>query len=187
LSKYAAQYSTYPDNPDCVAGRRFAHREPGRSGIAWVRLLQTGDDGITLEMSVPEYRLTVVEEEGGQVHRLAIPDGTNSTGPGQPALPLLSALVGVPAGAKLAPLEILLDDSSPLPGEYRLQTALQPATATDDFQPGGWLRVVDQGREDIGSLYPETPARLAGSAWLRDQRVVRVEFSPFQYYPGAGR
>ena len=99
---------------------------------------------------------------------------------------MASALLGVPPDATVT-VRVIAEDGQLLPGRHDLIPAASPVPLTDDLQPGQTRRTVDAKAYAASAAYPALAARLAGDAWLRDQRLVRVEVYPFQYRPRAGQ
>ena len=88
-------------------------------------------------------------------------------------------------------LNILVDQSETLSGRYVLPLGPEPARRTDDEQSGAFQAAVPATEASLElrsqGFWPAAPARIADEAWLRDQRLVRIAFSPFQYDPASGQ
>ncbi|MBV9791682.1 MAG: hypothetical protein JOZ51_26025 [Chloroflexi bacterium] len=147
-----------------------------------VRLLHATASGAVLDLVTSHYNLT-----GDSNHqRLTIPGAIAGTDAGKPQLPHFSALLSIPAGAEIE-LRLLETGSETLPGRYSIAPTPQPAPLTDDLQPGTMVVTPDAPTYASNALYPATPARIAEDGWLRNQRIVRIELSPFQYRPALGQ
>ncbi len=135
-----------------------------------VRLIAADDTGITLELSLPA---AWVPTDPGF--------GTTLTGdPGRPQLPYFTALVGVPGGVEI---RLGVDASAPkvlAKGIAHFPLAQTPAPLDQDLSAGQWRTADLSGTRQADTLYPETLARLGDDAWMREQRMVRVEFFPVQ-------
>ena len=83
-------------------------------------------------------------------------------------------------------MEVIDEEVRPVAGEYLLAPIPGPAPLEDDLTPGELAYQPDAAVYAADAPYPAAPARLLDEAWLRDQRVVRVALSPFQYNPGRG-
>ncbi len=83
-------------------------------------------------------------------------------------------------------MEVIDEEVQPVAGEFQLAPVPGPAPLEDDLTPGELAYQPDAAVYTADALYPAAPARLLDEAWLRDQRVVRVALSPFQYNPGRG-
>ncbi|MFQ5343093.1 MAG: C25 family peptidase propeptide domain-containing protein, partial [Anaerolineae bacterium] len=156
-------------------------------------LVRSDESGVVLELSTPAYDLTteplsalrLAHHDAGSFQRLSVAGYDVTQEAGQPQLPVMNTLLGVPPDTQIE-LRILADDTTPLPGRHSLSPAPRPAPLTDDLQPGKLVFEPDQIAYTTDALYPALPARIAGEAWLRDQRIVRVEIYPFQYNPAMG-
>ncbi|GAB4530470.1 MAG: hypothetical protein Fur0018_17780 [Anaerolineales bacterium] len=135
-------------------------------------------NGLTLTFETPAYRL---ENQADGTWRLSVPEAALSSEPGYPQLPVYNRLVAVPPQGAVS-LEIVAAQGKALKGRYSLPIAPQPAPLTDDVQPGTWRAAL--ARLNVGQPYPPVMARIAEEAWVRNQRVVRVEVFPFQYRAG---
>jgi len=105
--------------------------------------------------------------------------------PGKPQLPHKTILLGVPAEATVE-LQIVSDEVVPVPGRYAISPAPQAAPITEETLQGKELYIPDAAAYASAALYPAHIARLTDDAWLRDQRIVQVELSPFQYNAAQG-
>ncbi|HEX7975646.1 MAG TPA: C25 family cysteine peptidase [Anaerolineales bacterium] len=171
------------------AGGSRAQSSAVAVSAASVRLLQSDNNGIVLELATPEYTLLADPSAGQGVQRLSLGGADQVSQPGKPQLPLASALLGVPGDAQVE-LRILVDDAQPLAGPVVLPLAPHPAPLEEDLQPGKMQPASDPAGLSAAeklplpdTLYPDAPARIAGDAWQRDQRILRVELYPFQYNP----
>lgn len=151
-----------------------------------IRLLHATASSAVLDLVTSRYSLTPDSSSTGNTQRLTIPGATASDDPGKPQLPRFSALLSVPAGAQIE-LRLLETGSETLPGRYIIAPAPQPTPLTDDLQPGTMVVTPDAPTYASSALYPATPARTAANGWLRNQRIVRIELSPFQYRPAQGQ
>ncbi|MFQ5615432.1 MAG: C25 family cysteine peptidase, partial [Anaerolineales bacterium] len=80
-------------------------------------------------------------------------------------------------------LTVLVDESAPLEGTYTLLPGPRLLPLEEDLQLGRMVYEPDLQAYALDSAYPSVPVRISGDAWIRDQRVVRVAFFPFQYNP----
>ena len=158
-----------------------------------LQLVQSDDTGIVLDLSVPDYSQVVSVMDSGIPQRLSSPGFQFTSEAGKPQMPVISTLVGVPPDASLE-LRLIVDDVQPLPGSYRVTPAPSPAPIQVDIQDGlqgaaqegGWDYKADPAVYSIDADYPLSPVKLSPDAWIRDQRVLRVDFYPFQYNPRRG-
>ncbi len=135
-------------------------------------------EGLTLTFETPDFRL---ESRPDGTWSLTVPQTAPSTEAGFPQLPVYSRLIAVPPQGAVN-LEIVRAAGKTLTGRYTLPVAPAPAPLQNDLTPGTWSAV--PSRLTAGQVYPQTIARIAEEAWMRDQRLVRVEVFPFQYRGG---
>ncbi len=135
-------------------------------------------EGLTLTFETPDFRL---ESRPDGTWSLTVPQAAPSAEAGFPQLPVYSQLIAVPPQGAVN-LEIVRAAGKTLTGRYTLPVTPAPAPLQDDLTPGTWRAV--PSRLAAGQVYPQTIARIAEEAWVRDQRLVRVEVFPFQYGDG---
>jgi len=155
------------------------------AGAPILSLLSESEGGLLLDLQVPAFSIDPLILDGINYDQLSLEGAAFTSQPGAPQLPVLSYLVGVPEDAVLS-LEFASLETTSLPGSYRLPPAPRPAPLEEDFQPGGLEILEDPAAYASQELYPAQPARLAHVAWLRDQRIARLEVYPFQYLPVQG-
>lgn len=152
--------------------------------VPGLQILRSDDSGVVLELLVPDYRLESIEIDGQPYEHLTV-DGLASTSKaGWPRLPLASALLAVPPDAAVT-VRVLSDEAQTVAGSHLLSPAPTAAPSSEDLQPGEWQLLPDDTAYASSAVFPSVVARLADDAWLRDQRVVRVELFPFQFQPDA--
>ncbi|MBT4498632.1 MAG: hypothetical protein HOC74_12965, partial [Gemmatimonadetes bacterium] len=74
-----------------------------------LRLVESGGEGMELELALPVPELAVVELDGRRYSELRLPGYAYEDRPGYPALPFVARLVAVPPGARVE-VEILEAD-----------------------------------------------------------------------------
>ena len=153
---------------------------------AGLQLLESSANGVVLQLAVPEYSLEPVALPEGSFQRLKLPGAALTSEPGKPELPVYSTMLGVPADARLE-LRVLNDAPVTLGEHVWLAPAVQPARTTADLEPGTFVREMDAAAYASAALYPSTVARIGEDAWLRSQRVVRIDVYPFQYIAAEGK
>ncbi|RIL12628.1 hypothetical protein DCC79_00870 [bacterium] len=145
-----------------------------------VRLVQADASGVSLELTAPALIHAAEMAEmarAGQPQAAGVGELTWPDAGGGPPLPAVTALVGVPPGADVA-LDVSTDAVRAVPGSMG-QTGTPDHTA-------GWRAGPPSGAAEgkvahPRGLRPDAPAALAGEAWVRDQRVVRVTFRPYRF------
>ena len=170
-----------------LAGLLLLGREATQSAPSpGVHLTDTRPNGLTLTLEAPAFTLSPSPTVPG-AQRLTVADPTYGfTGaPGQARLPAQSVLIGIPVDAEVS-LRLIED---------RVQTAKaavwlepipfeQPESAAEDEAASAEPTYI--GTEQV---YPATatttadyaPVVLAEPGFLRDQRLVRLTFQPFEY------
>lgn len=151
-----------------------------------IRLLHATASSALLDLVTSRYRLTSDSSSSDNALRLTLPGANSSADPGKPQLPVFSALLSVPPHAQIE-LRLRETSSETLPGRYTIAPAPRPAPLADDLQPGTTITTPDAPAYASSALYPATPARIADDGRLRNQRIVRIELSPFQYRPALGQ
>lgn len=162
------------------------------NALAGPTLIESDDQHIVLEWTAPPYQVSAAEIEGQAFQRLSIPSCPPAGRPGDPELPVCTALLGIPPDVPFS-LRILEVESLSLPGKWLLPPLPEPAIEEKVPWTGPEsIRVVGE-RYSPGPAYrsdapfPPQPAALGEPAFLRHQRLVAISFSPFQYDPRSGR
>jgi len=151
-----------------------------------LRLVFSDQERVVIDLLIPRYEITQGEGELAAYTSIYIPEASSVGNPGEPELPRLTAVLGVPADASFE-LRILLDEAHELPGEYLLAPVARPMPIEADFQPGQLSYEAHPLAYTRNAWFPESPARIGDVAWMRDQRILRVDFFPVQYLPAAGK
>ena len=151
-----------------------------------IHLIQSDNSGIVVEFRTPAYQLGAETILGQRFATLSAEDMATTSQTHAPDMPSKSVLVGIPPTG-----EVYLDIESL--GTRRRSTSLPimplagPPTFTDAEQA-----LQDAGMDERMSyemdpavyrsagLFPRTPIELGEIGWLRDQRVIRIDFHPFQ-------
>ena len=150
-----------------------------------IQLLRSDESGILLELSTPQFDIQTQEVDGQIYETLQVPGAVQTSDPGQPQLPALSALLAVPPQGEIS-LHVLDDQASSLNQSLRLPLAPAPAPLEEDLTPGRYapldskLEAQSSSLDTGAGLIQTAPVSLGETAWLRDQRLVRVVFYPFQ-------
>lgn len=172
----------------CLSGLPAAgriHGSPSEAGVSTMvpglRILASGPEGITLELRAPAPDVRTRMIEGVAYAEIAAAGYASDMQPGEPALPAVGVLLGIPPDA-MPTLTVLLDEGAgmplvapPLPAPY-----LAPAGEEGDL-----YRPRPERHAQAGP-YPASPVSLGEPETWRDQRVVRVAFHPYQVDPAAG-
>ena len=162
--------STQINNPDLPAS---------------VEVLKSTDDGIKIKVTAPGYLLQSETINAKLFDQLSVQGAEVNAKPGTPEIPVLSVLVGVPAAADIS-LYILSDQVLRIPGTYSLAPAPVPVGIGEDLKPGKFDHIPNEDIYNTDAPYPESPVQIEDDGWLRDQRIIRIAFYPFQYNPAKG-
>ena len=146
-----------------------------------LQIVQSSKDMLVVDLDVPAYELQAVAVAQEQFQRIAIEGAAALALPGKPELPKFSALLGIPPQGRVS-VRVLEDLVETMPGPYRLLPAAGPAPLTGDLQPGTTQRLPDRAAYANAEFYPAEVARVVEIAWLRDQRLARVEIYPFNMW-----
>lgn len=173
-----------------IFGVLFAAEIPGQAQpprTSKIRLVASTDEAIILELTSGDLRVEQIELDGQQYQRLIIPDTVSSASPGDPELPILGALLGVPTtnGLTLSVLEAERDTLSgfrlpPAPGLDVKGNNL----ITSDIQT---IYAPNQAIYSKNAFYPANPAKIGFTGFMRDQPLAQIQFSPIQYNPLSGQ
>ena len=154
-----------------------------------IELIQSNSEGIVIDISIPEYSIIDLSQNGMQYQQIHVPQSEIFSEPGQPQLPYISFLLGVPNLGNLS-LEVVQDEARSLDGSYHLLDSPQIKVISEDLQSiqyrefKTYHRVKDRY---IDEFFPLDPARISQEAWYRDQRLVSIEVFPFQYNLSSGK
>jgi hypothetical protein len=151
-----------------------------------LQLLQSNTAGVILDLSVPDYNPVADLMMTTADQQLSFPGYEFANDPGKPQLPLITTLVGVPPDARLE-MQIVMDDAQLLPGSFRVPAAPTPVAVqpvdSGESQSPAWNYLTDSSVYSSDASYPASPVTLSSDVWVRDHRLVRVSFYPFQYNP----
>jgi len=151
---------------------------------------QDGGDatGTDLEVRVPSFVTNEVTLDGQRWQQISVPEYGSLGLSGWPALPERRLLVGIPAEAAVK-LEVIPEETelyrglriAPVPRQ-RLRPAdiLAELPASSNLE---WDYTPDPAIYSTNRFFPESPAELGDTGWLRDQRFVEVIIHPAQYNP----
>jgi len=157
------------------------------------RILQSDDNGLLLEFYTSDYEVTTRSSASGNsvtpCQQIDLP-GYNQTGVnGQPQLPQMATLLGVPSNVEITlSVESLTywhtpDKMFPCPGPEGI-------TLIDDTDIPRYIEqdaAPDRAIYDKDEVYPANSVTLDELGYIRSQRIVRLLFSPFQVNPVTGQ
>ena len=147
----------------------------------------TSAEGITLQFTLPELTVSEVVRDNVRYHEARYADSHFTAEPGNPKVPVTRLMLGIPAAATIAAVDV-----SAAPTETRSGVRLLPVSVFDvhtlDSQHTASQRWVENGnayQSNIGNAsYPGLPlARVIREGYIRSQRVIAVALYPVQYFP----
>jgi len=144
---------------------------------------------VRFRLETPEYEILTSEAAVPETVSLQVPGMSNDVTPGKPRLPRLSRLVAIPAGVDVQ-MTFHTFDPPVLPGKFNLALAGGPQALEDEWEPGIYqedLPAFETSLLDFEGFYPVQPVQLGEEAWMRGQRMLRVDLFPFQYELSSGR
>ena len=152
-----------------------------QKAIPGYMVLDADEESLVIEFNAPVYDIVQVEYAGITYNQFEITGADYLSEPGKPRLPVLHALIGIPADAYVE-LRILADQYRVLPGPYKPLPGLEPKPLEGDLQPGKWSLRESEQLEITEPIFPSASVRVGDIAWLRDQRLARIDFYPLQYH-----
>ncbi len=166
----------------------------GFSGTGEVKVLEANDHGILLEVSTGDFELQHLSVDGREFVRLVTESESRLARPGQPDLPMWSALIGVPPigqfdiQVETSDTETIRLDAPLIPApRVILQTPVDPASLADPTMPVSLSTektyTPDAGVYETDADYPGDLARIESDGYVREQRVAQLSAFPFQYNP----
>ena len=147
----------------------------------------TSTEGITLQFTLPELTISEVVRDNVRYHAAHYADCRFTAEPGNPKVPVTRLMLGIPATATIAAVDV-----SAAPAETRPGVRLVPVSVFDvhtrNSQHAASQRWAESGsayRSNTGNpSYPGQPlARVIRDGYIRSQRVIAVALYPVQYFP----
>ena len=160
-------------------------QEPVSSNQPNPRLVESSDQGLVLELSVPKFQFNQLFSDIGPCQQINL-EGWGVIGDaGEPSLPVKGTLVGLPIGSGLNAEVIDIGPALVLEG-----VDLCPAaTPTESYNPQdipdnfGEQLIINREYYSIDRNYPDQLIEVGPAAIIRSQQVARVLIKPFQYNP----
>ncbi|MCF7912461.1 MAG: T9SS type A sorting domain-containing protein [Candidatus Cloacimonetes bacterium] len=140
----------------------------------------TNGNEIELQFTVPDYEIENLEAEGNIYQRIITTGAGEYVQPGYPDIPCFSTLVAVPDMGEVC-MEIngveqsIIENIAIYPRQSLQSESQSPMRAF----------VIDNDFYEGNTIFPETAAWSGEPAIMRDYRLVRVTFNPFQYDPAS--
>jgi hypothetical protein len=168
----------------------------GHPAPAEIEVVEQDGDSISVDMMLDGVNVQEREEDGKKFQFLSIPqaDWTNETG--RPKLPVIRALLMIPSDNDVR-IQIEDGDHTILKkkpdesGNYKGYN-VYPVGKKVRRSRGEAVYIDEEFAFDeefystFSGFYPQTLADISFSGYLRDQRLVQLEFHPVRYNPGSG-
>ena len=148
-----------------------------------VRVVAADDRGVTLELTVPAYRLGPPREDGRS--ELIVPGLHSRDIPGRPLVPVANVLVALPPGAS-ARASVIGGAAEEMRGDVRLAIA-EKSVFRDDRGGFGPFPAREPVAAILDGPWPREGVTVGEPFTLRRQRLVAVEIQPFRYDAAEGR
>ncbi len=153
-----------------------------------LKILESNEQNLILEYSIPGYQIQTVTFNGEQCQLLEV-EGFGATDQvGWPQVPIKGFLIGIPSGEPPT-IEILQTEVVVAPETYNLCPVPKPRiadTLNGELRYPGMEYVKDPDGYQANDFSPETLVELGETGYIRSQRVAQIRFQPFQYNPVSG-
>ena len=151
----------------------------------YITIISSDSGGVILELWVPEPAFEEVWEGGILYHKITMPGFGITTDVGNPQLPQIGTLLGIPEEGTPT-LEILKADSSLL-SRYNVLPAPKPVIVEEDGSRHlDFEFVMNKEAYSLDSFIPTSIAKIDFTGFMRDQKVVRLLFFPLKFNPVRG-
>ena len=155
----------------------------GTPSPAEIRIVDEFNKSMTIEVNLYGINVEKRIQDGEQYQFISIPDSDWLTDIGKPKLPIVRSLFTIPSASEIA-LEIESEDYNVL-SDYKVYPVGKPVvkngrnnTVYIDEQ-----FTIDRDFYASNVVYPQETAKISFSGYLRDQRIVQLEFRPIKYNP----
>ncbi|MCX6666613.1 MAG: C25 family cysteine peptidase, partial [Euryarchaeota archaeon] len=152
-----------------------------------VKLLASDKSGLTIENTIDRDDLKTESVQIGEVcyQKLVLPGYVSTMEVGKPQILIKSQMVAIPESVEDVEYEILSSTYSTLSG---VSLCPVPEMVEQTSSPDGYVDydevfTIDNVCYATDTFYPGPLVEISGFSHIRDQRVVRLVFQPFQYNP----
>ena len=153
-----------------------------QSGAWSLRILESDDHHLLLELTLPAFESDVVVYDGIQYRRLRVAGWPSWGQPGQPQLPMHAVLLGSPWPG-MPHISVVESESETLKGYLLYPTPGMELGGTQEAPQAVERFTLDSLTYSTDTFYPGRLAEAASSGFLRDQPVFQLRLYPFQYNP----
>lgn len=152
---------------------------------AGLRVIESTSHQVVLELVVPQVDLEQKSSDRGPCQSLSLPGWGLSGAPGEPALPIHGALVGVPAGSKPSVTVVSAELASVRDGVdlCPAATLIQSETFNEVPVVLGEQLALDPAAYAANQDYPGPLASAGEISMIRSQQVMQILAQPFRYNP----
>jgi hypothetical protein len=152
----------------------------------YISIIDSDDDSVILELTVPEPECDEVWSDGILYHRIRIPGFAADTEVGSPRLLRRGTLIGIPDDA--TPVVKVIDTDSVILQGYNIYPSPKPVISEDNNNRRlNFHFSLNRDIYGINGFIPSDIARIDYTGYMRNQRVARVLLSAFQFNPVAGK
>ncbi|MYB94565.1 hypothetical protein F4054_13650 [Candidatus Poribacteria bacterium] len=158
------------------------------SSSVFARVTQsTSAEGITLQFTLPELTISEAVRDNVRYHEAHYADCHFTTEPGNPKVPVTRLMLGIPATATIAAVNVSAAPTETRPGVRLVPVSIFDVQASNS-QHSASQRWVERGsayQSNTGNpSYPGLPlARVVREGYIRSQRVIALALYPVQYFP----
>lgn len=156
------------------------------------RLVEVSATGLVFELDVPLPAVEEVQVAGRAMQRLSLSGFELAGAPGQPGLPQATVSIGIPVEGDVA-LRIVDAKVEDVPGAWMIYP--QPNWVIQRDPQSGEVATLTGVQEQFlwdadayrsDQFQPAEVVTLAETAFVRNQRLARVQIQPVQYNPAQG-
>ncbi|MDP3463321.1 MAG: C25 family cysteine peptidase [Bacteroidales bacterium] len=153
-------------------------RYPENAGSQGLKIVQSNNNGLTLDFSLSGFSLNSILVEGETMQTVLMPEAFLPNNEGYPNLPGISKMIAVPKGA-----EVILKINGIRTETYTNIAVAPAARIPKDNEPDMPEPVKNALVYNTNALYPSNPVKLSEPMTVRGMDVVMLGITPFQYNP----
>ncbi len=153
------------------------------------KILVENEQSIQIELITDDFNLEEVQIDGEICQVLTVEDYSELQIPGFPRLPVFGTMIGIPTVSQ-PNLSIIKAEAIYVDGFFNLCPAGKPVLDySEDGQPEFKGEIFSKNSDiyNLDTDYPAAPAQIFEPAEIRSQRVIQLQFNPFQYNPVKGQ
>ena len=135
--------------------------------------------GVSVEMTLDGMNVQEREEQGRIFHFLSVPQANWTNETGRPKLPVIRTLLMIPSRSDVS-IEIEGEESTILSGYNVYPVGEEVIKYRGEAVYIGEEFAIDESFYSKDTFYPQELASISFSGYLRDQRLVQLEFHPIR-------